>query len=174
MGEKTGAYTVVISRNMDVFTPENLAQYDAVLFNNTTQLKFKDPQQRKALLDFIKGGKGFIGIHAASDNFPTWPEAVNMIGGQFAGHPWTGGGTWAVKVDDPDHVLNKSFGGKGFLIKDEIYQIKGSYSRDTHRVLLSLDMSQQRNTKALSGKKDTDWHGRADDDHAISWIKRLR
>ncbi len=135
MGKKTGAYTVTVSHDMDVFTPENLAQYDAVLFNNTTQLKFKDPKQREALLDFIKGGKGFIGIHAASDNFPTWPEAVEMIGGQFNGHPWGGGGVWAIKVDDPEHVLNQSFGGKGFLLKDEIYQIKGPYSRDTHRVL---------------------------------------
>jgi type 1 glutamine amidotransferase len=174
MGEKTGAYTVTIAHDMDVFTPENLAKYDAVLFESTTQLKFNDPKQREALLNFIKGGKGFIGIHAASDNFPTWPEAVKMIGGQFNGHPWTGGGTWAVKVDDPEHVLNKSFGGKGFLIKDEIYQIKGPYSRDTHRVLLSVDMSNERNLGPLKGKKKGDaWSGREDDDHAISWIKHF-
>jgi type 1 glutamine amidotransferase len=167
MGKKTGAYTVTISRDMDVFTPENLAQYDAVLFNNTTQLKFKDPKQREALLGFIRGGKGFIGIHSASDNFPTWPEAVEMIGGQFNGHPWGGGGTrkgegWAIKVDDPVHVLNQPFAGKGFILKDEIYQIKGPYSRDTHRVLLSLDMSQDRNHVG----------GRSDGDNPISWIKR--
>ncbi len=161
MGEKTGAYTATVAHDMDVFTPENLAQYDAVLFENTTQLKFNDPKQRAALLDFIKSGKGFIGIHAASDNFPTWPEAVEMIGGQFNGHPWGGGGTWAIKVDDPKHVLNKSFGGKGFMLKDEIYQIKGPYSRDTHRVFLSLDMSKKCN---MIG-------GREDHDNAISWIK---
>ncbi len=162
MGEKTGAYTVTISHDMGVFTPENLAQYDAVLFNNTTQLRFNDPKQREALLAFVKGGKGFIGIHAASDNFPTWPEAVVMIGGQFDGHPWGAGGVWAMKIDDPEHVLNRSFGGKGFLLKDEIYQIKGPYSRDTHRVLLSLDMSQARNHLG----------GRHDGDNAIAWIKR--
>jgi type 1 glutamine amidotransferase len=165
---------------MNVFTPENLAQYDAVLFESTTQLKFKDPAQREALLNFVKGGKGFIGIHAASDNFPTWPEAVEMIGGQFDGHPWTAGGSgpkesdgWSMKVDDPDHPINKSFGGKGFVLKDEIYQIKGPYSRDTHRVLLSLDMSKP-STKApiKNGKKGQAWGGRADGDHAISWIKR--
>jgi type 1 glutamine amidotransferase len=174
MGEKTGAYSVDVSDDMNVFTPENLAKYDAVLFESTTQLKFNDPKQREALLNFIKGGKGFIGIHAASDNFPTWPEAVEMIGGQFNGHPWTGGGTWAVKIDDPEHVLNKSFGGKGFLIKDEIYQIKGPYSRDTHRVLLSLDMSNERNLGPLKGKKKGEaWSGRGDDDHAIAWIKHF-
>ncbi len=123
-------------------------------------------------MDFVKSGKGVIGIHAASDNFYDWPEAAEMLGGQFNGHPWTAGGTWAVKIDDPEHVLNKSFGGKGFLIKDEIYQIKGPYSRDTHRVLLSLDMSNARNLAPLKGKKKGEaWGGREDNDHAISWIK---
>ncbi|MGA2255317.1 MAG: ThuA domain-containing protein [Thermoguttaceae bacterium] len=166
MGEKTGAYTVAVAHDMDVFTPENLAQYDAVLFENTTQLKFDDPKQRAALLDFVKGGKGFIGIHAATDNFPTWPEAVEMIGGQFNGHPWGAGGVWSMKVDDPKHVLNKSFGGKGFTLRDEIYQIKGPYSRDTHRVLLSLDMSKDRNKVSPNC-------GREDGDNPIAWIKRF-
>ena len=170
MGAKTGAYGVTISRDMKVFTAENLALYDAVLFNNTTGLKFSDPEQREALLAFVRGGKGFIGIHAATDNFPTWPEAVAMIGGQFDGHPWGAGGDrgqgWAMKVDDPAHILNKSFEGKGFILKDEIYQIKGPYSRDTHRVLLSLDMSQDRNHHV------TGTH-RSDGDYAISWIKRF-
>jgi len=169
MGKKTGAYTVTVSHDMGVFTPENLAQYDAILFENTTQLKFSDPDQRAALLDFVKGGKGFIGIHAATDNFPTWPEAVAMIGGQFDGHPWGAGGNskgegWAMKVDDPTHVLNRSFGGKGFILKDEIYQIKGPYSRDKYRVLLSLDMAPDRNHVS-------DKCGRADGDNPIAWIK---
>ena len=180
MGEKTGAFTVAVSDDMNVFTPENLAQYDAILLESTTQLKFNDPKQREALLNFVKGGKGLIGIHAASDNFPTWPEAVEMIGGQFNGHPWTGGGSgpkesdgWSIKVDDPDHILNKSFGGKGFVLKDELYQIKGPYSRDTHRVLLSLDMSKARNLAVIKGKKKGQaWSGREDNDNAISWIKR--
>jgi type 1 glutamine amidotransferase len=179
MGEKTGAFTVEVAHDMDVFTPENLAKYDAVLFNNTTQLKFTEPKQREALLSFVQAGKGFIGIHAASDNFPTWPTAVEMIGGQFNGHPWGAGGCgpretdgWAMKVDDPEHILNKSFGGKGFVLKDEIYQIKGPYSRETHRVLLSLDMSKDRNSlnkpKKADGKPGC---GRDDGDNPISWIK---
>ena len=50
MGKKTGAlYRDGVPRH-GVFTPENLAKYDAVLFNNTTQLKFNDPKQREALL----------------------------------------------------------------------------------------------------------------------------
>ena len=171
LGTKTGAYTATVSHDMGVFTTANLAQYDAVLFNNTTGLKFNDQNQRQALLEYIRSGKGFIGIHAATDNFPTWPEAREMIGGQFEQHPWTAGGTskgegWAIKIDDPGHVLNKSFDGKGFYLKDEIYQIKGPYSRNTHRVLLSLDMAPDRNRLRPNV-------GRSDGDNPISWIKRF-
>lgn len=186
LGKKTGAYEATVSRDKSVFTTESLAQYDGIVFNNTTKLTFDDAA-RKALLDFVKGGKGLIGIHAATDNFYDWPEGVEMIGGQFSGHPWHAGGTWAVKIDEPDHPLNKGFGGKGFHIKDEIYQIKGPYSRETHRVLLSLDMADQatahpggKKADKKGGKKaqkaekkagEGGVAGRPDQDNAISWIK---
>ena len=51
-GQEDRRYTVTVSHDMGVFTPENLAQYDAVLFNNTTQLKFNDPKQRDGLARF--------------------------------------------------------------------------------------------------------------------------
>jgi type 1 glutamine amidotransferase/HEAT repeat protein len=165
MGEKTGAFETVITDEMAAFDPELLATFDAVLLNNTTRLKFEDPKRRQALLDFVRGGKGLIGIHAATDNFYDWPEAAAVMGGLFDGHPWGAGGTWAFKIDEPDHPLTRSFGGQGFLLSDEIYQFKGPYSRDGLRVLVSLDMSNSRNTQ-VSGIK------RNDGDFAVSWIHR--
>ena len=35
------------------------------------------------------------------------------------------------KLDEPDHPLNKAFDGKGFLLKDEIYQMKSPPYRRT-------------------------------------------
>ncbi len=83
MGKKSGAYEAVTFTDMSAFDAANLAKFDAVLFNNNTRLSFENPSHRKALLEFVKGGKGIIGIHAASDNFYNWPEAAEMIGGQF-------------------------------------------------------------------------------------------
>lgn len=160
LGEETGAYTAVVSQDMAMFDPGKLDQFDAVIFNNTTRLKFEKPEHRNTLMDFVKGGKGVVGIHAATDNFYEWAEAAEMMGGLFHGHPWGGGGTWAVKIDDPKHVLNKAFGGKGFLIKDEIYKFRDPYSRDIQRILLSLDMTKKRNKP-----------GRPDGDNAIAWCK---
>ncbi len=163
MGKKTGAYSVVISNDMNAFKPEFLNQFDAVCFNNTTHLKFEE-SLRKSLMDFVRGGKGIIGVHAATDNFYDWPEAQEMMGGKFSGHPWTAGGTWAVKIDEPNHPLTAMFGGKGFKIRDEIYRTEPPlYSRSKQLVLMSLDMSDEA-TRETSEKP-------TDADTGISWIK---
>ncbi len=165
MGSKTGAFETVVSDDMAMFAPDKLKQFDAVIFNNTTSLKFSEEAHRKSLMDFVKGGKGVIGVHGATDNFYNWPEAAEMMGGLFSGHPWGGGGTWAVKLDEPDHPLNKAFGGKGFLIRDEIYQMKAPYSREKLRILLSLDMAHG----PTGGRKGK----RADKDNAVAWIRQF-
>jgi type 1 glutamine amidotransferase len=165
MGQKTGAYKVLISSDMSMFKPENLNKFDAVCLNNTTKLDFSDTKLREGLMNFVKGGKGLIGIHAASDNFYDWPDGAEMIGVQFSGHPWTSGGTWAIKIDDPQHPVTAAFGGKGFKIKDELYRTKPPlYSRSKQRVLLSLDMSDNA-TRNVKGFEPDDM------DTGISWIK---
>jgi len=165
MGQKTGAYTVDLSRDYEVFTADNLAKYDAVVLNNTTGLKFSD-EQKQLLLDFVTGGKGLVGIHAATDNFYNWPEGASLMGGLFAGHPWGGGGTWAFKLDEPDHSLVRAFGGEGFKLRDEIYQFKDPYTRNDRRVLISLDLS-DKDTGDVAATKG----GRQDNDYAVAWIK---
>ena len=165
IGRVTGAYKAELSNDMAVFTPETLARFDGVLFNSTTKLAFADPAQRTALLEFIeKRGGGLVGIHAATDNFYDFPEACAALGGHFDGHPWHSDHNCAVKLDEPAHPANAAFGGQGFWITDEIYQIGGPYSRETHRVLLSLDMSKPQNL-AVQGIK------RMDGDFPISWFK---
>ena len=161
MGEKTGAFEVVQSEDMSIFKPENLRQFDAVCFNNTTRLEFKDPALRRSLMDFVKSGGGIIGIHAATDNFYNWPEAAEMMGGLFDEHPWNE--PVAVKLDDPLHPLCEVFKGKGFEVADEIYQFKAPYSRQKLHVLLSLD----------TGKTDMSKEKikRTDNDFPISWVR---
>jgi len=169
MGQKAGAYEVAeCTDDYSVFTPEKLRQFDAVCLNNTTHLKFnpeETPERCKALMDFVKGGKGLVGIHAATDNFYEWSEGMEMMGGKFTGHPWGGGGTWAIKIDEPDHPLTAAFKGKGFKINDEIYRTDPPlYSREKQLVLMSLDMSDPA-TKNARGVKPSDA------DTGITWIK---
>jgi type 1 glutamine amidotransferase len=171
MGEKTGVYDVVITDDYSVFTAQKLRQFDAVCLNNTTGLKFdlkENPERCKALMDFVKSGKGIVGVHAATDNFNQWPEGREMMGGKFTGHPWTSGGTWAIKIDEPDHPLMKAFRGKGFKINDEIYRTDPPlYSRSKQRVLMSLDVSDPA-TRNAKGFKPTLGHN----DH-IFWNRAI-
>ncbi len=158
MGEKTGAFQTDIADDYSVFTPENLAKYDAIVFNNTTHLAFPDHAQEGAILDFIKSGKGIVGIHAASDNFYEWAEGAALMGGQFTGHPWTSKGTYAFKLDDPKHTLNAVFGGKGFWHKDEIYWYKPEtyVGPEKLRILVSLDMSKPETRAVFDNPKFAD------------------
>ena len=165
MGKKTGAFNVDLADTYDVFNTENLKQYDGILLNSTTGMLFPKPEQQNAFLDFVSGGKGLAGIHAASDNFGRHPECRAIVGGEFGGHPWNAGGNWAFKLDDPEHVLNKAFGGKGFWHSDEIYQYKPETYVGTKvlRVLVSLDMKQDEVSKIINdGPREV----------PVSWLRK--
>ena len=75
LGKKTGAWSTTNSYDASAITVENLKQYDAIVLNNTTGqfLDAPDPAvtaaRKKALLDFVRSGKGLVGIHAAGDSY---------------------------------------------------------------------------------------------------------
>jgi len=169
LGEKTGAYSAEESKDLSIFSDENLEKYDAVLFLSTTKLD-PTPEQREALLKFARSGKGIIGIHAATDNFYKWEEGAKMMGGLFCGHPWTKNCTVQVKLDEPDHPINECFHGESFKVKDEIYQFKDPYSRQNQRIITSLDMSDP-DTKAVKGGKPNSIK-RTDGDFGVTWVRR--
>jgi type 1 glutamine amidotransferase/HEAT repeat protein len=164
LGAKTGAFTAFSSADPAMFAAEPLAQFDAVIMDNCTGEPIADLAQRMNLVDFVKNGKGIVGVHAATDCFYNWAEYGDMMGGYFDLHPWNSGDTVGVKLDDPAHPLVAAFNGQNFKIKDEIYQFKEPYSREKLRVLLSLDNA---NTDMDKG----DLIHRTDGDFAISWVR---
>lgn len=136
IGEHSGAFEVTATQDCSLLSRDNLKQYDAVVFYTTGELPIS-AEQKAAFLDFIKSGKGFVGIHSATDTFYNWPEYGEMIGGYFDQHPWHQEVT--VKVEDRHHPATRHL-DRSFKIKDEIYQIK-DFSRARVNVLLSLDTS---------------------------------
>ena len=145
MGQKTGAFETVVSRDPAVFKPESLRQFDAVFFNNTVGNLFTDPALRQSLVEFVYGGGGLMGVHGTSVAFTHWPGACEdwpefglMIGARGANHRASDEHVF-VKLDDPAHPLNQPFGGQGFEFRDEFFRVHEPYSRDRVRVLLSID-----------------------------------
>lgn len=58
------------------FTDKYLQQFYAVIFLNTTGDIF-DTAQQKVMERFIQSGKGFVGIHSASDTEYDWAWYTN-------------------------------------------------------------------------------------------------
>ena len=97
LGEKSGAFEVVATQDCSLLNKEALKQFDVVVFYTTGELPISD-EQKQDFMAFIKSGKGFIGIHSATDTFYKWAEYGDMIGGYFDQHPWHQEVT--VKVED--------------------------------------------------------------------------
>lgn len=82
-------FAVEVTDDPAVFTAANLAKYKAVVFLSTTGDVLPSASQRLAMEGYIRGGGGFLGIHAASDMgevATTWPFYLGLVGAAFKGH----------------------------------------------------------------------------------------
>ena len=184
LGKKTGAFTTVVSDDLANFEPDAIQQFDAICFLSTTQdvlsphpsvlknmseeekkaAQEKTVRLRKSLMDFIESGKGFVGIHAATDTLYNMPEYGRMIGGYFDGHPWTQGSDVQIDVEkgQEKHPLTVMFEGQSMNFKEEIYQHKDPYSSKTNHMLLRLNVEKSAQVKKIN---------RADGDIGVAWAR---
>jgi len=160
----------VCSKDGSLFSPQYLAQFDAIMFYTSGDLLAagKDggapmtPAGKQALLDAIKGGKGFIGTHSAADTFHTGETAetdtnqprtwryrqlgdkadpyTQMVGGELIVHGCQQFGT--VRVIDPAFPGFAKL-GDSFEKQEEWYSMT-NFAPDLH-VLLVLDTAKMRN-----------------------------
>ncbi|HMJ70431.1 MAG TPA: PVC-type heme-binding CxxCH protein [Cyclobacteriaceae bacterium] len=105
---------ITFTTDPDDLNDVNLAGYDGlILYANHDSIT---SQQEKALLSFVKGGKGFVPLHSASWCFRNSPEVVELIGGQFKSHKYDSFPAVIIKPDHP--VMN---GITPFTTLDETY-----------------------------------------------------
>ncbi|MES2439462.1 MAG: ThuA domain-containing protein [Verrucomicrobiota bacterium] len=147
------------SKDGSKFSPEYLAGFDAVIFYTTGDLTSPGTDQqppmtpagKQALFDYVKSGKGFIGLHSASDSFHTANESqkgpdryanhgkdadpyVCFLGGEFIVH----GDQQKVE----NKVIDQKFPGfeetgDRFSFHEEWYSLK-DFNPDIH-VLTVID-----------------------------------
>jgi type 1 glutamine amidotransferase len=184
MGKKTGAFEAVISDELAMFEKDKIGQFDAICFLSTTQNVFspfkeelkkmseedkeaakqRELQLKENLMAYVKGGGGFVGIHAATDTFYEWPEYGEMMNGYFDGHPWMAGTDVSLFVEpgQEEHPLAVMFGGERLEFKEEIYQFKAPYDSSKVHMLLRLDPEKSAKVKGLR---------RDDNDYGVSWAR---
>ena len=165
-----------------MFAPESLKQFDAIVLNNasgawitpTAADLAKEPLKklgadaaaveaalRKGFLAFVENGGGVVSLHYAIAANRHWPEFKELFGAAFTGHPWNE--QVGVTVEEPGHPLAAAFGGKDFLITDEIYLYGPPYDRSKVRVLMSIDPA-----RTNMGAR---WLNRKENDFALTWVK---
>ncbi len=162
-------FQLTCSKDGSLFTPAYLDRFDVYVFYTSGDLFASGedgqppltPAGKKALLDAIAGGKGFVGLHSASDTFHTFehgggnpgnPESryvnhgaasdpyILMLGGEFIHHN-------AQQVATA-RVVDPAFPGCGGLgpaleLKEEWYSLK-EFAPNLH-VLLVME------TKGMQG-----------------------
>jgi len=153
-------FDVVLFEDPNSFTDKNLEQYQVVIFLNTTGDIF-DSTQQKVMERFIQSGKGYVGIHSASDTEYDWDWYTKMVGRMFYIHP--------VIQTARLNVLDTSFSGlQGFagnkLWTDEWYQF-GAEKIPGLNYILAVDESSY-NPKVDWGTKKGEGMGKF---HPIAW-----
>ncbi len=144
-------FDVIATKDGGVFDGD-LAQYDAFFFFTTGNLTEAgtdnappmSAQGKEALLAAIRDGKGFLGVHSASDTFHSkgrrfetqqqLDRYIAMLGGEFLSH----GSQQEARV----RVVDANFPGlrglsEDFTLKEEWYSLK-NFRQDNH-VLLVLE-----------------------------------
>ena len=158
LGAKNG-WEFTFSKDGSKFGKDYLAQFDAVFFYTTGDLCAPgtdgqppmSAEGKQALFDYVRGGRGFIGTHSASDTFHTDNEAVKgperyvnhgekadayvrFIGAEFIKH--------GAQQEAKNTVIDPKFPGfekvgADFSFQEEWYSLK-DFSPDIH-VLTVMD-----------------------------------
>jgi uncharacterized protein len=143
---KEHGFEVVASKDGRMFDPDKIGQWDAFAFETTGDLTKEGTDKTppisadglKAFFDAIESGKGFVGMHCASDTFGDHRKMgasdpyTKMIGGHFAGHGAPQVAT--IEVADPSFPGVSGFGTGSFKLEDEWYAQK--YIGDDLHVIL--------------------------------------
>jgi type 1 glutamine amidotransferase len=153
IGKEQG-FEVVASKDGRLFEPDQIGQWDAFVFETTGDLTTPggdktppiSPDGEKAFYDAIRGGKGFLGMHCATDTFGhhgarskgAEDPYIQMIGAEFIVH----GAQQPSRID----IVSPSFpgvangfgaSGPSFTITDEWYALK-NFADDLHVIMVQV------------------------------------
>lgn len=133
LGREHGFTTLNTEAPAD-FNDEQLARHDVVVWLNTDS-EVLDDAARRAFERYIRGGGGWVGVHAAAASEYGWAWYGQLLGAYFSGHPPVQ--TARVQVELAEHPSTAHLGAS-FTWQDEWYSFRTN-PRASVQVLLTLD-----------------------------------
>lgn len=144
--------------DLSFLTAEYLSGFDGLMLMTNGNLPLTDAQ-KTAIVDFVRDGGGFVGVHCAALTLYDHPEFGEMLGGYFR-RTVSQDRIFVLKVEDPDHPATEML-GPSWPLQDEFYvygkeawderrpeenvdelfghPIPVAFSRDRVHVLVSID-----------------------------------
>ena len=168
-------FQVDATEDASVFRAGLLDDYDTVVFLSTTGDALNDAQQA-AFEDYIQGGGGYTGIHAAADTEYAWPWYGSLVGGYFRNHP-AGTPSATVNIEDTDHPSTTGIttpvaaGGRVVQLPVPAEPEPGRRRHGLHRrAPTRTSTCSPRSTRRRT--TEDDGSDGVNDDHPISWCQR--
>jgi type 1 glutamine amidotransferase len=181
ISEKSGAFQVTGSKDISMFEPKNLQQFDAVILNNTcsksdhrnlfwdklradsdadsVQLMKQALEMENNLIQYVEKGGGLMVVHGAVTTLNKSRAFSRLVGASFDYHPPQQ--PIQVRLVDPDHPLVQSFPKEGFNHVDEPYFYNNAYGDMDFRPLLYFNNAeikdQRKNERRSEGKTYLAW-----------------
>ena len=129
-------WVITATENAQLLRDDFLATFDVAVFINPTGNAICDAG-KAAFEKWMDSGKGFVGIHSATDFEYDWEYYGNLCGAYFKTHPASQEAT--IVFENTDHPAMKPFKGmKSYTTFDEWYTFKEN-PRPNVNVLATLD-----------------------------------
>lgn len=133
-----GIFELTITQDGGLITRENLNRFDAVVFFTAINPPGVDVA---ALVDWVRAGGAFVGIHSTANTFQKIPAFGEMLGANYDRRPWRTAQApqtkVRIKVNDRSHPATAHL-EPAFEFADDIYQFK-NFDATKVQLLLSLD-----------------------------------
>ncbi len=111
----TGRYTVEVTSDRDRLKKEAIRNFDGVLFYTSSDSLTRE--QETGLVEFVRAGGAFVGLHCATTVGKDNAAFIEMLGGRFVSHGPLA--EFPVNIVDREHPITARM--IDFRVSDELY-----------------------------------------------------
>lgn len=119
---RDGRFELHMTRDLDSLASLAGGPYAAVVVFTTGFADDLTPWREQGLLDFVRGGGGFVGLHSASGSFRGSRAYLDMLGGEFGAHPERH--DFKIQIAEKNHYITTRM--PDFELHDDLYHLQNT------------------------------------------------